>query len=131
MTENEIAAQVVDAAVEVHRTLGGPGLLESVYEEGLAYELEHRGLSIARQLSVPLVYKGQRLASDLRLDLLVDEKVVVECKAVKDYNRVFEAQALTYLRLLDLKLALVLNFGARRVSNGIRRVVNGLDEEDA
>jgi GxxExxY protein len=67
----------------------------------------------------------------LRLDLLVNNKVVVECKAVKDYNRVFEAQALTYLRLLDLKLALVINFGARRVSNGIRRVVNGLDEEDA
>jgi GxxExxY protein len=131
VTENEIAAQVVDAAVEVHRTLGGPGLLESVYEEALAYELEHRGLSIARQVAVPLVYKGKRLASDFRLDLLVDEKVVVECKAVKDYNRVFEAQALTYLRLLDLKLALVINFGARRVSNGIRRVVNGLDEDDA
>ncbi len=131
MTENEIAAQVVDAAVEVHRTLGGAGLLESVYEEALAYELESRGLTVSRQLPVPIVYKGKRLASDLRLDLLVNGKVVVECKAVKDYHRVFEAQALTYLRLLDLKLALVINFGARRVGNGIRRVVNGLDEDDA
>ncbi len=130
MTENEIASIVVDAAVEVHRTLGGPGLLESVYEEALAYELECRGLSVARQVPVPVVYKGKRLGGDLRLDLLANEKVVIECKAVRDYNRVFEAQALTYLRLIDLKLALVINFGARFVSNGIRRVVNGLDEND-
>jgi len=131
MTENEIAAQVVDAAIEVHRTLGGPGLLESVYEEALAYELKQRGLSITRQVAVPVVYKGKRLATDLRLDLLVDDRVIVECKATQDHHRVFEAQALTYLRLLDLKLALVLNFGQRYVSNGIRRVVNGLEEIDA
>jgi GxxExxY protein len=130
VTENEIAAEVVDAAVEVHRTLGGPGLLESVYEEALAYELENRGLTVSRQKPVPVVYKGKRLASDLRLDLLVNDKVVVECKAASDHNRVFQAQALTYLRLLNLKLALVINFGARRVSNGIRRVVNGLEDED-
>jgi GxxExxY protein len=72
VTENEIAAEVVDAAVEVHRTLGGPGLLESVYEEALAYELENRGLTVSRQKPVPVVYKGKRLASDLRLDLLGD-----------------------------------------------------------
>jgi GxxExxY protein len=131
VTENEIATQVVDAAVEMHRTLGGPGLLESVYEEALAHELQNRGLTIARQQPVPLVYKGKRLASDLRLDLLVNDKVIVECKAVQEHNRVFEAQALTYLRLLDLKLALVINFGQRYVGNGIRRVVNGLEEDDA
>ena len=99
MNENEIAKIVVDAAIEVHRSLGGPGLLETVYEEALAFELESRGLSVVRQKTVPLVYKGKRLASDLRLDLLVGERVIVECKATVAYNRVFEAQALTYLRL--------------------------------
>ena len=80
MTENEIAKVVVDAAIEVHRTLGGPGLLETVYEEALAFELESRGLTVVRQKAVPLVYKGKRLASDLRLDLLVGDRVIVECK---------------------------------------------------
>ena len=130
MTENEIAAEVFDAAIEVHRVLGGPGLLESVYEEALAYELENRGMAVSRQTPVPVVYKGKRLTSELRLDLLVNGKVVVECKAASEHNRVFQAQALTYLRLTGLKLALVINFGLRRVSNGIRRVVNGLDEDD-
>jgi GxxExxY protein len=78
MTENEIAKVVVDAAIEVHRTLGGPGLLETVYEEALAFELESRGLTVVRQKAVPLVYKGKRLASDLRLDLLVGDRVIVE-----------------------------------------------------
>ena len=126
MTENEISRVVVDAAIEVHRTLGGPGLLESVYEEALVYELELRGLEVERQKGVPIVYKGRRLASDLRVDLLVAGLVVIECKASSTHTPVFEAQALTYLRLLDLKLALVLNFGQRLVKDGIRRVVNGL-----
>ncbi len=128
MTENEIAKIVVDAAIEVHRTLGGPGLLEAVYEEALAFELESRGLSGERQKPVPIVYKGHRLASDLRLDLLVAERVVVECKAAVAYNRVFETQALTYLRLSDLRLALVINFGEQKVRQGIHRVVNGSQE---
>jgi len=126
MTENEISKVVVEAAIEVHRTLGGPGLLESVYEEALAYELELRGLTVERQRVVPVVYKGKRLATQLRVDLIVVGRVVVECKAVSTYNRVFEAQVLTYLRQLDLKLGLVINFGERLVSNGIHRVVNGL-----
>ena len=128
MTENEISKIVVEAAIEVHRTLGGPGLLETVYEEALAFELDSRGLTVHRQKVVPLVYKGKRLASDLRLDLLVSDRVVVECKASVVYNSVFEAQALTYLRLLDLRLALVINFGERLVKNGIHRVVNGLQD---
>ena len=126
MTENEISKVVVEAAIEVHRTLGGPGLLESVYEEALAYELELRGLRVERQRVVPVVYKGKRLATQFRVDLIVVGRVVVECKAVSTYNRVFEAQVLTYLRQLDLKLGLVINFGERLVSNGIHRVVNGL-----
>ena len=126
MTENEISRVVVDAAIEVRRTLGGPGLLESVYEEALVYELELRRLEVERQKGVPIVYKGRRLASDLRVDLLVAGRVVIECKATSNHNPVFEAQALTYLRLLDLKLALVINFGQRLVKDGISRVVNGL-----
>jgi GxxExxY protein len=126
VTENEISRVVVDAAIEVHRTLGGPGLLESVYEEALVYELELRRLKVERQKGVPIVYKGRRLASDLRVDLLVADRVVVECKATSAHNPVFEAQALTYLRLMDLKLALVVNFGQRLVKDGISRVVNGL-----
>ena len=129
MRENEIATVVVDAAIEVHRTLGGPGLLEAVYEEALAFELESRGMTVNRQAAVPLVYKGQRLASDLRLDLLVNALVVVECKATISYNRLFEAQALTYLRLSNLRLALVINFGEQPLRRGIHRVVNGLGRE--
>jgi len=126
VTENEISRVVVDAAIEVHRTLGGPGLLESVYEEALVYELELRRLEVERQKGVPIVYKGMRLASDLRVDLLVAGRVVIECKATSTHNPVFEAQALTYLRLMDLKLALVINFGQRLVKDGISRVANGL-----
>jgi GxxExxY protein len=126
MDENAISKVIVDSAIEVHRTLGGPGLLESVYEEALAWELVARGLHVQRQMEVAISYKGNVLATPLRLDLLVNRLVVVEVKAVVLYNRVFEAQALTYLRLLNLKLALVINFGETRVGHGVHRVVNGL-----
>ncbi|XYI04272.1 GxxExxY protein [Sorangium sp. So ce1128] len=105
-----------------------PRLLETVYEEALAFELESRGLTVVRQKAVPLVYKGKRLASDLRLDLLVGDRVIVECKAAAAYNRVFEAQALTCLRLSDLKLTIVISFGEVKVRQSIHRVVNGLQE---
>lgn len=124
--ENRISKVILDAAIEVHRTLGGPGLLESIYEEALAFELKERGLGVERQVSVPVSYKGHRVSDDLRLDLLVENLVVVECKAVSEYNPVFGAQALTYLRLLDLRLAVVINFGAQTVVQGLHRVVNGL-----
>ena len=101
-------------------------MLESVYEEALAYELETRGLNVVRQKVVPVVYKGVRLAGDLRLDLLVEGKVIVECKATREDSPIFDAQALTYLRLMGLKLALVVNFGRRLVKDGVRRVVNNL-----
>ena len=126
MKENEIAAIVVGAAIEVHRTLGGPELIEVVYEKALAFELESRGLIVNRQQAVPIMYKGKRLASDLRLDLLVHDLVIVECKATIAYNSLFESQALTYLRLCNLRLALVINFGERQARQGIHRVVNGL-----
>jgi len=126
MDENEIGKHIVECAVEVHRTLGGPGLLESVYEEALCWELQQRGLQVERQLDVPIRYKGQTLATPLRLDLLVEKRVVVEVKATAAYNTVFESQALTYLRLLNLKLALVINFGEKLVKDGIHRVANKL-----
>jgi len=126
MHENEISRVIVDAAIEVHRTLGGPGLLESVYEEALAWELQARGLSVVRQKHVPIMYKGHTLASPLRLDLLVGDKVIVECKATTDYHPIFEVQTLTYLRLSGCKLGLVINFGEKLVKDGIHRVVNGL-----
>lgn len=126
MHENEISQVVRDAAIEVHRTLGGPGVLESVYEEALAFELAQRGLKVERQVVVPIVYKGQTLATPLRVDLLVEDKVIVECKATTDHNTIFEVQMLTYLRLTGCKLGLVINFGAKRVIDGYHRVVNGL-----
>jgi GxxExxY protein len=126
MTENEISKVIVDSAIEVHRELGGPGLLESVYEEAMVEELTRRGLKVERQLQVPIIYKGNRLASPLRLDLKVSGLVLVDNKALTEWNPIFEAQLLTYLRLTGLKLGLVINFGEKYVKNGIHRVVNGL-----
>lgn len=122
--ENEITREIIGVAIEVHRTLGGPGLLESVYEEALSWEMTHRGLLVERQLQVPISYKGNPLTSPLRLDLLVEKKVIVECKATTQYNNIFEAQLLTYLRLLDLRVGLIINFGEKTVKRGIHRVVN-------
>lgn len=125
-TENEISRHVVRCAIEVHRTLGGPGLLESVYEEALAWELAQAGLNVSRQVQLPIPYKGATLASPLIMDLVIENKVVVECKATPSYNPIFEAQTLTYLRLTGMKLGMVVNFGETRVSQGIHRVVNNL-----
>ncbi|MBP7830141.1 MAG: GxxExxY protein [Kiritimatiellae bacterium] len=126
MTENEISQVIIGSAIEVHKVMGGPGLLEDVYEEALCYEMPIRGLQVGRQIDVPLIYKGHRLAKPLTLDVLVEEKVIVECKAAKEIHPVFEAQLLTYLRLTGLKLGLLINFGETLVAQGIRRVVNGL-----
>ncbi|MHC4287857.1 MAG: GxxExxY protein [Planctomycetota bacterium] len=126
MTENEISRDIYECAIESHRTLGGPGLLESVYEEALAWELTKKGLHIKRQIALPIPYKGRILAAPLKIDLVVNDKVIVECKATTTYNKIFEAQTLTYLRLTGLKLGLVINFGEKLVKAGIHRVVNGL-----
>jgi GxxExxY protein len=126
MNENEISKVIVDSAIEVHRELGGPGLIESVYEEAMMEELVRRGMKVERQLQVPIIYKGKRLGSPLRLDLKVNDLVLVDEKAVTEWKPIFEAQMLTYLRLTKLKLGLVINFGEQYVKNGIHRVVNGL-----
>lgn len=126
MDENALSRVIVDAAIEVHRTLGGPGLLESVYEEALAWALRQKGVDVDRQVRVPIRYKGSILGSSLRMDLVVGERVIVECKAVNEYNSIFESQVLTYLRLTGRKLGLVINFGERLVKDGIHRVVHEL-----
>jgi len=126
MNENEISRIIVDSAIEVHREMGGPGLIEAVYEESMVEELTQRGLKVERQLQVPIFYKGKRLGNPLRLDLKVNGLILVDNKAVNQWNPIFEAQMLTYLRLTGLKLGLVINFGEQFVKNGIHRVVNGL-----
>jgi len=126
MNENQISKVIYGCAIEVHRTLGGPGLLESVYEEALAWELIQNGLNVERQIALPINYKGNNLSTPLRIDLLINYKVVIECKAVQEYNNIFEVQTLTYLRLGDFRLGMVINFGEALVKNGIHRVVNGL-----
>ncbi len=126
MNENQISQVIVDAAVEVHRTLGGPGLLENVYEECLAFELKTRGLKVARQVEWPILYKCHQIAHPYRLDLLVEDAVIVECKAVEAYNKIYEVQLLTYLRISGLKLGLVINFVHDLAKDGIHRVVNNL-----
>jgi GxxExxY protein len=126
LNENQISRHIVECAIEVHRKLGGPGLLENVYEKALVWELRKRGLPVKHQVELPVLYKGQTLGSPLRIDLIAGNKVIVECKAVMTYNSIFEAQILTYLRLTSLKLGMIINFGERIVKNGIHRVVNGL-----
>ena len=126
MTENELSKIILNLYIEVHKTLGGPGLLEAVYEEALVWELVQAGLEVRRQLSVPIIYKGHQLSTPLRLDLVINDLVIVECKSVATYNSIFEVQTLTYLLLTNRKLGLVINFGDRRVVDGFHRVVNGL-----
>jgi GxxExxY protein len=124
--ENNISGQITDAAIEVHKILGGPGLLEGVYEESLCQELNLRGLNTQRQICLPIQYKGIAIGAPLRLDLLVGGKVIVEVKATENNSPIHKAQLLTYLRLSKLKLGLVLNFGRVRLIDGLTRVVNGL-----
>lgn len=125
MTENEISKQVVDAAFKIHTKLG-PGLLESVYEAVLAYELRKRGLRVVRQKPIPVVYEEVQLEDGFRADLVVEDKVILELKSVEAVAPVHKKQVLTYLRLSSLKLGLLINFGEELIKDGISRIVNGL-----
>ncbi len=125
MTENEISKLIVESALKVHRALG-PGLLESSYEECLYYELRKSGLYVVKQKPLPLVYEDVRLEIGYRVDLMVEDKVVIEIKSVEGLNDVHLAQILTYLKLSDCKLGLLINFNVKLIKNGIRRVVNNL-----
>ena len=122
---NEITEAVIGAAIEVHRVLG-PGLLESAYEECLCHELALRALAFRRQESVPVVYKSVNLDCGYVLDLVVEDQVVVELKSVETLQPVHASQLLTYLRLLDKRVGLLINFRVPRLVEGIKRVVNGL-----
>lgn len=122
-TETERAAQeIVDAALKVHKVLG-PGLLESVYEICLCREFENRNIPFKSQMVVPVTYNGTKIDTGLRLDLLVDEKVVVEIKAVEKMNPFYDAQLLTYLKLTGLRLGLLINFNVPLLKNGVKRVI--------
>ena len=125
MHENEVSQQVVEAAFAVHSGLG-PGLLESIYCAALAYELEKRGLSVQREVPVTVVYDGQDLGIGFRADLMVENLVVVEVKSVEQKSPVHAKQLLTYLKLMDKRLGLLINFNERVIKNGITRIANDL-----
>lgn len=128
MTENEISKITVDAAIQVHRILG-PGLYESVYEVVLAHELQKRGLKIDRQVPISIQYDGIIFDEGFRADIIVERKVILELKSIDQISAGHRKQIQTYLRLADLKLGLLLNFGAALMKDGIVRAVNGLEEQ--
>lgn len=119
--------EVVDAAMAVHRALG-PGLLESAYEQCLAYELAERGLGVERQKELPLIYRGRRMENGYRVDLLVEGQVVVELKSVERLEPIHEAQLISYLKLSGLHLGFLINFNTRLLRGGLRRIVHNLTE---
>ncbi|MEJ2220829.1 MAG: GxxExxY protein [Desulfobacterales bacterium] len=127
LKENKIAKLVVDAAYHVHTKLG-PGLLESVYEVVLAHEIEKRGLALERQVSIPVQYDGLVFDEGFRADMIVEDSVIIELKSAESVAPVHKKQLLTYLRLADKKLGLLLNFGAPLIKKGIFRIVNKLEE---
>ena len=128
MTENEISKVILDSAIAVHKELG-PGLLESVYEVVLAYEIQQRGLLVERQVPIPIRYKDMKFDEAFRADLVVDEKVIVELKSVERVSEAHKKQVQTYLRLTGCKLGFLLNFGEALMKRGITRVVNGLKDQ--
>ena len=128
MTENAVAKEIVDSAFHIHMALG-PGLLESVYGAVLAYELGRRGLRTVRQQPIPVIYEAIRIDTGFRADLVVEDKVIVEVKSVEILAPVHKKQLLTYLRLADKRLGLLINFQVALIKDGITCIVNGLEEE--
>lgn len=124
---NNLTGEIISAAIEVHKILG-PGLLESIYEKSLARELNVRGLNVEIQKPVDVVYKGVKVADDLRLDMIVEDKVIVELKSVEELKNVHYKQLQTYLRLLDKSVGLLINFNVSYLKDGIHRVVNNYRE---
>ena len=124
MTENTIAKRIIGCAIEVHKALG-PGLLESAYQECLFYKLQKEDLHVIKEKAMPLVFEDVQLECGYRIDLLVENKVVIELKSVEVLNDVHLAQTLTYLKLGDYKLGLLINFNVSLLKNGIKRVING------
>jgi GxxExxY protein len=127
MTYNELSYSVVGAAMKVHRELG-PGLLEKAYQECLCYEIAQLGLCVEKEVAMPLKYRGVKLECGFRMDLLVEKRLVVETKSVSELNDIHFAQLLSYLKQGDFRMGLLINFNSLILKNGIRRVVNGLEE---
>ncbi len=125
MNENEIAKIAVDVAFQLHSTLG-PGLLESVYQELYVYKLRERGLSVETEIQLPVVYEGKQFTSTFRIDILIEKKLVIEVNSVETVLPVHKKQLLTYPRLSDRKLGLLINFGSAYIKDGIERVINGV-----
>lgn len=125
MSENEISKIIFDCALKIHKNLG-PGLLESAYEECLFYELKKYGLNVDKQKALPLIYEEVKLEIGYRIDIIVENKVIIEVKSVEALNDVHLAQILTYLKLSDCKLGMLINFNVTFLKNGVRRVVNNL-----
>ena len=128
MENNELTKQVIGAAIEVHQHLG-PGLLENAYEECLCHELGLRGLELRRQVNLPVRYKGVKLDRGYRLDIVVEKRLILEIKSVEKLLAIHEAQLLTYLKLSNSHLGLLLNFSAATMRQGIKRIVNGYEIE--
>ena len=124
ITENELATIVCNAGIKIHKTLG-PGLLESAYEECLYYEIQKSGISIEKQKALPLVYEGVKLDAGYRVDLWIENRLIVEIKSVTALNDLHLAQVLTYLKLSGCKLGLLMNFNTVLLKDGIKRVING------
>ena len=125
MTENELSYKIIGAAIELHKTVG-PGLLESAYENALAYELLELGFSVQQQVPMPFVYKDVKLEVGYRIDIIVENKVIIEIKSVENLSPVHFAQTLTYLKLSELKMGLLINFNTNILKEGIHRIVNNL-----
>jgi len=124
MNGNQLTNEIIGSAIEVHRNLG-PGLLESTYEECMTYELQERQLTIKRQIEIPVLYKGTQLEQKYRIDLLVNNQVIIELKSVNKLEPVHDAQLLTYLKLANKRYGLLLNFNVPVMKQGIRRLLNG------
>jgi GxxExxY protein len=122
---NKLSGIILDSAIEVHRNLG-PGLLESVYEVCLCKVLDSRGINFKRQVSLPVVYKGEELNADFRIDILVENEIIIELKAVETMIPVYEAQLLTYLKLSNRRLGLLINFNVPKLIDGYKRMLNGI-----
>ncbi len=127
MTHNEIAEKILDVAMAIHRKLG-PGLLESVYLEIMYYELKKMGLTVQKEVPIPVIWENMKLDVGFRADLIVEEKVIVELKSIEQITQVHKKQLLTYLRIADKRLGLLINFGAALLKDGIYRIVNRLEE---
>ena len=124
MDGNDLTGEIIGAAIEIHRHLG-PGLLESTYEECMVFEIRERGLQVESQVALPVLYKGKRLNAGYRIDLWVNQQVIVELKSVRTIESIHKAQLLTYLKLADIRYGLLLNFNVPIMKHGIHRLLNG------